>query len=107
MAKRLTCLANFLLPHWGQTGWRPGLIRFERKLKIRRHFGQANSYIGMTFTIYDLRFTRHKKIANPEAPAGHKATIVRSWMQTANRRSNSPRSVAQSMKSCRFGKLLA
>ena len=43
MAKRLTCLDNFLLPHLGQTGRRSGFTRFERKLKILRHFGQANS----------------------------------------------------------------
>jgi hypothetical protein len=43
IAKRLTCLDIFLLPHFGQAGWRPGFTRFARKLKIRRHFGQANS----------------------------------------------------------------
>jgi hypothetical protein len=43
MANRLTCLDIFLLPHLGQTGGRPGFTRFERKLKIRRHCGQANS----------------------------------------------------------------
>jgi hypothetical protein len=31
------------LPHLGQVGDRPGLTRFERKLKITRHFGQAYS----------------------------------------------------------------
>jgi hypothetical protein len=43
MANRLTCLDNLLLPHLGQTGRRPGFTRFDRKLKILRHFGQANS----------------------------------------------------------------
>ncbi len=43
MAKRLICLVIFLLPHLGQTGKRSGLIRFDRKLKITRHFGQAYS----------------------------------------------------------------
>jgi hypothetical protein len=43
VAKRLTCLDNFLLPHLGQTGGREGFTRFDRKLKILRHFGQANS----------------------------------------------------------------
>ena len=45
MAKPLICLAIFLLPHLGQpeTGSRSGFTRFERKLKIFRHFGQANS----------------------------------------------------------------
>ena len=33
----------FLLPHLGHTGKRSGLVRFERKLKITRHFGQAYS----------------------------------------------------------------
>jgi hypothetical protein len=32
MAKRLTCLDNFLWPHLGQTDWRSGFTRFERKL---------------------------------------------------------------------------
>jgi hypothetical protein len=51
-----------LLPHFGQTGRRSGFMRFERKLKIRRHFGQANSYIGIAaFTIYDLRWSRQTK----------------------------------------------
>jgi hypothetical protein len=43
VAKRLICLDIFLLPHLGQTGGRPGFTRFDRKLKILRHFGQANS----------------------------------------------------------------
>ena len=43
MANRLICLTIFLLPHFGQTGKRSGFNRFERKLKITRHFGQAYS----------------------------------------------------------------
>ena len=43
IAKRLTSLDNFLLPHFGQTGERSGFTHFDRKLKIFRHFGQANS----------------------------------------------------------------
>ena len=43
MAKWLICLTIFLLPHLGQAGGRGGVSRLERKLKILRHFGQANS----------------------------------------------------------------
>lgn len=43
MAKRVICLAIFLLPHLGQVGNRSGLMRLERKLKMTRHFGQAYS----------------------------------------------------------------
>ena len=43
MAKRLTCLASFFWPHWGQAGAWPGFTRLARKLKIFRHLGQANS----------------------------------------------------------------
>jgi hypothetical protein len=43
MANRLICFSMALLPHRGQTGGRSGFSRFDRKLKIFRHFGQANS----------------------------------------------------------------
>jgi hypothetical protein len=43
MAKRLISLTSFLWPHFGQTGTRSGFTRLERKLKIFRHLGQANS----------------------------------------------------------------
>ena len=43
MANALICLFIFLFPHLGQTGRRSGLRRFDKKLKITRHFGQANS----------------------------------------------------------------
>ena len=43
VAKALICLIIFLLPHFGQVGGRSGLTRLERKLKITRQFGQANS----------------------------------------------------------------
>ena len=43
MAKRLICFTSCLLPHFGQTGEWSGLMRLDRKLKIFRHFGQANS----------------------------------------------------------------
>ena len=31
-AKELICFCNFLFPHFGQTGARSGLIRFDKKL---------------------------------------------------------------------------
>jgi len=36
-------LVIFRLPHLGQAGGRAGATFLERKLKIFRHFGQANS----------------------------------------------------------------
>ena len=51
IAKRLICFAIFLLPHFGQVGSRSGLRRFERKLKITRHFGQAQK-LGVTSRAY-------------------------------------------------------
>jgi hypothetical protein len=42
-AKALTCLVNLRWPHLGQAGERSGATFLERKLKIFRHFGQANS----------------------------------------------------------------
>ena len=43
IAKPLICFSIFLFPHFGQVGSRSCCIRFDRKLKITRHFGQANS----------------------------------------------------------------
>jgi hypothetical protein len=43
MANALTCLISFRWPHLGQTGARSGCSLLERKLKILRHRGQANS----------------------------------------------------------------
>jgi hypothetical protein len=40
---RLIILIIFLLPHRGQIGKPSGFIRFEKKLNITRHSGQANS----------------------------------------------------------------
>ena len=42
-ANALICFAIRLLPHFGHTGRRSGFKRFERKLKIFRHFAHENS----------------------------------------------------------------
>jgi hypothetical protein len=43
MANRLICLVIAALPHLGHTGSRSGLNRFDKKLKIFLHLGQAYS----------------------------------------------------------------